>query len=97
MLDLNGPMPFFENERTDAGANFGQSSRMAAARQTGVAISRLALEYSPMPGAYLNWCSSRGSYSSQANGRGTLTLLSSTGWLQMSIALNSGSGRDDPD
>src|SRR6266478_4174559 len=31
-----------------------------------------------------------GSYSIQANGRGTLTLLSSTGGLQMSIALNSG-------
>src|SRR6266481_3660848 len=31
-----------------------------------------------------------GSYSIQANGRGTLTLLSATGGLQMSIALNSG-------
>jgi len=31
-----------------------------------------------------------GSYSIQANGRGTLTLVSATGGLQMSIALNSG-------
>jgi len=31
-----------------------------------------------------------GSYSIQANGRGTLTLLSATGGLQLSIALNSG-------
>src|SRR5258708_19091913 len=77
---------------TDAGANFGAFiARVGSFTADGSGHITAALEDVTDAGSLPQLVQfTGGSYSIQANGRGTLTLLSSTGGLQLSIALNSG-------
>jgi len=77
---------------TDAGANFGAFiARVGSFTADGNGHITTALEDVTDAGSLPQLVQfTGGSYSIQSNGRGTLTLLSSTGGLQMSIALNSG-------
>jgi hypothetical protein len=89
--DLNGTYAF-SMSGTDAGANFGAFiARVGSFTADGSGHITAALEDVTDAGSLPQLVQfTGGSYSIQANGRGTLTLLSSTGGLQMSIALNSG-------
>jgi len=89
--DLNGTYAF-SMSGTDAGANFGAFiARVGSFTADGNGHITAALEDVTDAGSLPQLVQfTGGSYSIQANGRGTLTLLSSTGGLQMSIALNSG-------
>jgi hypothetical protein len=89
--DLNGTYAF-SMSGTDAGANFGAFiARVGSFTADGNGHITAALEDVTDAGSLPQLVQfTGGSYSIQSNGRGTLTLLSSTGGLQMSIALNSG-------
>ncbi len=89
--DLNGTYAF-SMSGTDAGANFGAFiARVGSFTADGNGHITAALEDVTDAASLPQLVQfTGGSYSIQANGRGTLTLLSSTGGLQMSIALNSG-------
>jgi len=89
--DLNGTYAF-SMSGTDAGANFGAFiARVGSFTADGNGHITAALEDVTDAGSLPQLVQfTGGSYSIQANGRGTLTLVSATGGLQMSIALNSG-------
>ncbi len=89
--DLKGTYAF-SMSGTDAGANFGAFiARVGSFTADGNGNITAALEDVTDAGSLPQLVQfTGGSYSIQANGRGTLTLVSATGGLQMSIALNSG-------
>jgi hypothetical protein len=89
--DLQGTYAF-SMSGTDAGANFGAFiARVGSFTADGRGNITAALEDVTDNGSLPQLVQfTGGSYSIQANGRGTLTLVSSTGGLQLSIALNSG-------
>ena len=89
--DLNGTYAF-SMSGTDAGANFGAFiARVGSFTADGNGHITAALEDVTDAGSLPQMVQfTGGSYSIQANGRGTLTLLSATGGLQLSIVLNSG-------
>jgi len=88
--DLKGTYAF-SMSGTDAGANFGAFiARVGSFTADGNGNITAALEDVTDAGSLPQMVQfTAGSYSIQANGRGTLTLVSATGGLQMSIALNS--------
>jgi hypothetical protein len=89
--DLNGTYAF-SMSGTDAGANFGAFiARVGSFTADGHGNITAALEDVTDAGSLPQLVQfTGGTYSIQANGRGTLTLISATGGLQLSIALNSG-------
>ena len=89
--DLSGTYAF-SMSGTDAGANFGAFiARVGSFTADGKGNITAALEDVTDAGSLPQVVQfTGGTYSIQANGRGTLTLLSGTGGLQLSIALNSG-------
>jgi hypothetical protein len=89
--DLKGTYAF-SMSGTDAGANFGAFiARVGSFTADGNGNITAALEDVTDAGSLPQLVQfTGGSYSIQANGRGTLTLVSATGGLQLSIALNSG-------
>jgi len=89
--DLNGTYAF-SMSGTDGGANFGAFiARVGSFTADGHGNITAALEDVTDAGSLPQLVQfTGGTYSIQANGRGTLTLVSSTGGLQLSIALNSG-------
>jgi hypothetical protein len=89
--DLKGTYAF-SMSGTDAGASFGAFiARVGSFTADGNGNITAALEDVTDAGSLPQMVQfTGGRYSIQANGRGTLTLVSATGGLQMSIALNSG-------
>jgi hypothetical protein len=89
--DLKGTYAF-SMSGTDAGVNFGAFiARVGSFTADGNGNITAALEDVTDAGSLPQMVQfTGGSYTIQANGRGTLTLVSATGGLQMSIALNSG-------
>jgi len=89
--DLRGTYAF-SMSGTDAGANFGAFiARVGSFTADGNGNITAALEDVTDAGSLPQLVQfTGGTYSIQANGRGTLTLISGTGGLQLSIALNSG-------
>ena len=89
--DLKGTYAF-SMSGTDAGASFGAFiARVGSFTADGNGNITAALEDVTDAGSLPQLVQfTGGTYSIQANGRGTLTLVSGTGGLQLSIALNSG-------
>jgi hypothetical protein len=89
--DLKGTYAF-SMSGTDAGTNFGAFiARVGSFTADGNGNITAALEDVTDAGSLPQLVQfTGGTYSIQANGRGTLTLVSATGGLQLSIALNSG-------
>ena len=89
--DLSGTYAF-SMSGSDGGVNFGAFiARVGSFTADGHGNVTAALEDVTDAGSLPQLVQfTGGSYSIQANGRGTLTLVSATGGLQLSIALNSG-------
>jgi hypothetical protein len=89
--DLNGTYAF-SMSGTDGGANFGAFiARVGSFTADGRGNITGAIEDVTDAGSFPQLIQfTSGTYSIQANGRGTLTLVSPTGGLQLSLALNSG-------